>query len=146
MEENKEYTGWKRWKPTNEELAEFLVSGICPIQLKENEYLIIDDGEGMSPETLKKAIEPFFSTKPIGKGTGLGLSMVHGLAEQLGGTLELTSTVGQGTTATLILPATSAAPVVVDESPAEAPAPVDIDTPQVFSLPLFCRTGAAIWK
>lgn len=46
MEENKEYTGWKRWKPTNEELAEFLVSGTCPIQLMENEYLIIDDGEG----------------------------------------------------------------------------------------------------
>ena len=38
------------------------------------------------------------------------------------------------------------APVVVDESPAEAPAPVDIDTPHVLSLPLFCRTGAAIWK
>ena len=46
MEENKEYTGWKRWKPTNEELAEFFVSGTCPIQLIENEYLIIDDGEG----------------------------------------------------------------------------------------------------
>lgn len=46
MEENKEYTGWKRWKPTNEELAEFLVSGTCPVQLKENEYLIVDDGEG----------------------------------------------------------------------------------------------------
>jgi len=46
MEENKEYTGWKRWKPTNEELAEFLVSGTFPVQLRENEYLIIEDGEG----------------------------------------------------------------------------------------------------
>ena len=44
--DEKEYTGWMRWKPTNEELAEFLVSGTCPLQLKENEYLIIDDGEG----------------------------------------------------------------------------------------------------
>lgn len=46
MKENEEYVGWRRWKPTNEELAEFLVAGICPIQLMENEYLIIDDGEG----------------------------------------------------------------------------------------------------
>ncbi|WP_398475071.1 ATP-binding protein [Tardiphaga sp.] len=86
--------------------------------LKAGDYLkvsIIDNGEGMSPETLKKAIEPFFSTKPVGKGTGLGLSMVHGLAEQLGGTLELTSKVGQGTTATLIVPATTAAPVITEE-------------------------------
>ena len=45
MEETKEYVGWKRWKPNNDELAEFLVSGTCPVQLLENEYLIIDDGE-----------------------------------------------------------------------------------------------------
>ena len=46
MEDNREYVGWKRWKPTNEELAEFLVTGECPLPLTENEYLIIDDGEG----------------------------------------------------------------------------------------------------
>ena len=68
----------------------------------------------MAPETLKKAIEPFFSTKPVGKGTGLGLSMVHGLAVQLGGTLELSSVVGCGTTATLILPVTTKTPETVD--------------------------------
>jgi signal transduction histidine kinase/CheY-like chemotaxis protein len=81
--------------------------------LPAGDYLkvsVIDDGEGMSPETLKKAIEPFFSTKPLGKGTGLGLSMVHGLAVQLGGTLELCSVVGSGTTATLVLPATTSVP------------------------------------
>jgi CheY-like chemotaxis protein len=72
----------------------------------------------MSPEILKKAIEPFFSSKPLGKGTGLGLSMVHGLAVQLGGTLQLTSTVGEGTQATLVLPVSTMAPE------AEAPAPV----------------------
>ncbi|QUS41775.1 response regulator [Tardiphaga alba] len=90
--------------------------------LKAGDYLkvsVIDTGEGMSPETLKKAVEPFFSTKPVGKGTGLGLSMVHGLAEQLGGTLELTSTVGKGTTATLVLPATTAEPAVAEEEQAE---------------------------
>ncbi len=65
---------------------------------------ITDTGSGMDEHTLKMAIEPFFSTKPMGKGTGLGLSMVHGLAVQLGGLLELSSTPGRGTTATLWLP------------------------------------------
>ena len=89
--------------------------------LKSGHYLrlsVIDTGTGMTPETLKRAIEPFFSSKPVGKGTGLGLSMVHGLAVQLGGTLRLSSTVGKGTTATLMLPVSTVAPEV------EAPAPV----------------------
>jgi signal transduction histidine kinase/CheY-like chemotaxis protein len=66
---------------------------------------VADNGVGMSDETLKKAIEPFFSTKEVGKGTGLGLSMVHGLAVQLGGLLDLQSTLNVGTKATLWLPA-----------------------------------------
>ena len=81
--------------------------------LKSGDYLklsVIDDGKGMTPEILKRAIEPFFSSKPLGKGTGLGLSMVHGLAVQLGGALQLSSTVGQGTTAALLLPVATAAP------------------------------------
>jgi len=65
---------------------------------------VIDTGTGMDPETAQRAIEPFFSTKGIGKGTGLGLSMVHGLALQLGGTLEIDSTPGQGTRISLWLP------------------------------------------
>jgi PAS domain S-box-containing protein len=83
--------------------------------LKPGDYLkvsVIDTGSGMNAETLKKAIEPFFSTKPLGKGTGLGLSMVHGLTVQLGGTLELTSELGKGTTATLVLPVTTKAPEI----------------------------------
>jgi PAS domain S-box-containing protein len=75
--------------------------------LLEGSYLRVqasDTGSGMDAATLKKAVEPFFSTKPRGKGTGLGLSMVHGLAVQLGGLLELSSEVGKGTTATLWLP------------------------------------------
>jgi signal transduction histidine kinase/CheY-like chemotaxis protein len=68
---------------------------------------VSDTGSGMDEETLKKAIEPFFSTKPVGKGTGLGLSMVDGLVVQLGGRLQLTSQVGKGTTATLWLPVAS---------------------------------------
>lgn len=69
---------------------------------------VTDTGTGMDAQTLKSAIEPFFSTKELGKGTGLGLSMVHGLAVQLGGTLRLKSTLGQGTSAELWLPVSSA--------------------------------------
>jgi len=77
------------------------------VQLKPGSYLrlqIIDTGVGMDADTLRKAVEPFFSTKAAGKGTGLGLSMTHGLAMQLGGALSLSSEVGKGTTVTLWLP------------------------------------------
>jgi CheY-like chemotaxis protein len=89
--------------------------------LQEPEYLrlrLSDTGSGMDDATLKKAIEPFFSTKPTGKGTGLGLSMVHGLAVQLGGMLELESTVGKGTTATLWLPIADTPAPVAEPKPA----------------------------
>ncbi|MBB3934229.1 PAS domain-containing hybrid sensor histidine kinase/response regulator [Aureimonas phyllosphaerae] len=77
--------------------------------------VMTDTGQGMDDETLKKATEPFFSTKGVGKGTGLGLSMIHGLASQLQGTLRLSSVVGEGTRAELWLPRASrdAAPIVV---------------------------------
>jgi PAS domain S-box-containing protein len=65
---------------------------------------VADTGEGMDEETLSHALEPFYTTKGVGKGTGLGLSMVHGLAEQCGGGLELESERGAGTTALLWLP------------------------------------------
>ena len=77
---------------------------------------VIDTGSGMTPDILKRAIEPFFSSKPLGKGTGLGLSMVHGLVVQLGGTLQLSSAVGKGTTATMVLPVATSMPEA--ESPA----------------------------
>ena len=80
---------------------------------------VIDTGQGMSDETLRKATEPFFSTKELGKGTGLGLSMVHGLALQLGGVLRLTSQVGRGTHAELWLPITTASAQTHVESAVE---------------------------
>jgi CheY-like chemotaxis protein len=75
--------------------------------LKSGDYIclsVTDTGEGMDEETLRKAVEPFFTTKGVGKGTGLGLSMVHGFAEQTGGRLVLYSRQGKGTTAELWLP------------------------------------------
>jgi PAS domain S-box-containing protein len=100
-------------------VAQYRASGDPALQ--SGDYLklsVIDTGKGMPPEILKRAIEPFFSSKPLGKGTGLGLSMVHGLAVQLGGALQLSSTVGKGTTATLLLPVATAAPEA--ESPVQS--------------------------
>jgi CheY-like chemotaxis protein/two-component sensor histidine kinase len=77
------------------------------VKLKPGAYICLsvsDTGIGMDSATLTRAVEPFFSTKGIGKGTGLGLSMAHGLAEQLGGALLLSSKPGLGTSAELWLP------------------------------------------
>jgi PAS domain S-box-containing protein len=86
-----------------------LATGRQPDELAPGLYVLLvvtDTGHGMDADILKKAIQPFFSTKELGKGTGLGLSMTHGLALQLGGSLRLTSEVGRGTRAELWLPAT----------------------------------------
>ncbi|MBO9601240.1 MAG: PAS domain-containing protein [Novosphingobium sp.] len=80
--------------------------------------LVVNDrGAGMDAETLRRATEPFFTTKGVGKGTGLGLPMVHGTMQQFGGALEMLSSPGKGTSAVLWLPLSP------DEAPpAEAPA------------------------
>ena len=70
--------------------------------------IVADTGQGMGAEVIARAIEPFYSTKPIGKGTGLGLSMVHGLARQLGGGLRIASRIGAGTEIEILLPVTDA--------------------------------------
>jgi PAS domain S-box-containing protein len=63
-----------------------------------------DNGIGMPPEVLERALEPFFTTKGSGEGTGLGLSMVYGFTKQSGGNLKIESKVGNGTTVRLYLP------------------------------------------
>lgn len=65
---------------------------------------VSDDGGGIPQETIARVFDPFFSTKAERGGTGLGLSMVRWFAEQTGGVAELESTVGKGTTVTLLLP------------------------------------------
>jgi signal transduction histidine kinase len=75
--------------------------------LEPGEYVCIterDTGEGMDEVTLKRATEPFFTTKGAGRGTGLGLSMVDGLVAQSGGAMRITSRQGAGTTIELWLP------------------------------------------
>jgi signal transduction histidine kinase len=64
------------------------------------EYVAIsvsDTGTGMSPEVVERALDPFFTTKPIGLGTGLGLSMIYGFAKQSRGHLRIYSEEGRGT-------------------------------------------------
>jgi len=77
-------------------------------ELKPGRYVLItvrDTGVGMDEQTLRRSIEPFFTTKGIGKGTGLGLSMVQGLAAQSGGAMKIESKMGQGTTVRIWMPA-----------------------------------------
>ncbi|HUH84339.1 MAG TPA: response regulator [Stellaceae bacterium] len=78
------------------------IQGLAP-----GNYICIavsDTGVGMDDTTLKRAPEPFFTTKGVGKGTGLGLSMVYGLAAQSGGVARIFSRPGSGTTIELWLP------------------------------------------
>jgi two-component system NtrC family sensor kinase len=63
-----------------------------------------DNGCGISPENLKKIFSPFFTTKPVGKGTGLGLSVCYGIINNMGGSMQVSSDMGSGTTFTLTLP------------------------------------------
>ncbi|HTI88873.1 MAG TPA: response regulator [Alphaproteobacteria bacterium] len=80
---------------------------------------VTDAGTGMDDATIKRAAEPFFTTKGVGKGTGLGLSMVHGFTAQSGGHMEIKSGVGAGTTVELWLP--TAEPTGRPEAPPAQP-------------------------
>ncbi len=78
---------------------------------------VTDSGSGMDSATLARVFEPFFTTKSFGTGSGLGLSMVYGFVKQSEGAVQLVSKPGCGATATLVLPATEAAPAKDDATP-----------------------------
>ncbi len=71
---------------------------------------VIDTGQGMPPAIARRALEPFFTTKPPGYGSGLGLTMVDGFVRQAGGRIGLASTLGRGTRINLYFPALTAKP------------------------------------
>lgn len=89
------------------ELYQKRISSASFSDLPAGEYVMLsvrDEGEGMSAETISRAFEPFYTTKPAGVGTGLGLSMVYGFVKQSGGGIDIRSRLGEGTTIRLIFP------------------------------------------
>jgi signal transduction histidine kinase/ActR/RegA family two-component response regulator len=88
--------------------TEIVASGdVATHELQPGRYIrltIADTGVGMDQITLRRVVEPFFSTKPAGQGTGLGLSMAKGFAEQSGGWLSIESELNVGTNVHLWLP------------------------------------------
>ncbi|MGB9092136.1 MAG: PAS domain-containing protein [Pseudomonas farsensis] len=77
------------------------------LDLPAGDYLqlqVEDNGAGMSPQTSARALDPFFTTKPLGQGTGLGLSMAYGFVRQSGGQLSIQSSPEHGTLVEIYLP------------------------------------------
>ena len=66
--------------------------------------LVSDTGKGIEPDVLPHIFDPFFTTKPVGQGTGLGLSICHTIVSGLGGTIQVESAPGRGSTFTVSLP------------------------------------------
>jgi CheY-like chemotaxis protein len=81
---------------------------------------LTDTGVGIPEEALSQVFEPFFTTKEVGEGTGLGLAQVYGFTQQSGGTVDIRSEVGRGTTVTLYLPKAKA-PAKTPEENIDAP-------------------------
>lgn len=87
------------------------------------EVTVADSGVGMNAETMARVFEPFFSTKPAGRGSGLGLAMVNSFVTQLGGRIEVQSSLGKGSTFVLVLPAADAPVAALPEATAANPVP-----------------------
>ncbi len=92
------------------QLSEKMISGGSDVfdqEIKEGIYLeleVADTGCGMSDEILKKAFDPYFTTKEIGKGTGFGLALVHAIVEEHGGHIKVQSRLGKGSIFHIYLP------------------------------------------
>lgn len=94
--------------------SDVMGAGIAP-----GEYVCItvkDNGQGMPPDVVERACEPFFTTKQEGRGTGLGLSMVFGFVRQSGGHLSILSEVGSGTEIRMYFPRSEGSEAVLDGS------------------------------
>ena len=94
---------------------------------RPGEYVMLtvsDTGHGMSPEVLKHAMEPFFTTKDPGKGTGLGLATIHSTVRQSGGFVAIDSTEGEGTSVHLYFPKAEPGPIVSRAAPSPKEAPL----------------------
>jgi signal transduction histidine kinase len=75
----------------------------------------IDTGCGIPPENLSKVFDPFFTTRPVGQGVGLGLTITYSIVHQHGGRIHVHSTMGVGSTFTVLLPTSAGRHTVGDE-------------------------------
>jgi len=82
---------------------------------------VSDTGSGIPPQVLDRMFDPFFTTKGVGQGTGLGLSLVHGIVADLGGAIDVRTSVGHGTSFTIWLPIAGEAAVPSAKDAAELP-------------------------
>jgi signal transduction histidine kinase len=122
---------------------EFVSETRAPVcgDLRPGAYMklaIGDTGDGMDPETLERAFDPFFTTREEGQGSGLGLSSAHGIVVQHAGAIDVDTGVGRGTTVSVYLPVSTVAAPRAVPSAAELPAGTErillVDTEDALSV------------
>ena len=109
---------------------------------------VCDTGSGMTPDVAKRAIDPFFTTKPLGQGTGLGLSQAYGLAQQSKGDLVIETAPGKGSTISLYFPVVEAvvdAPVPAVASQERALVVDDQEDVRDMAAALFATLGYEVF-
>ncbi|HZO97657.1 MAG TPA: ATP-binding protein [Gaiellaceae bacterium] len=105
-----------------------------PIGAEYVQLAVADSGCGIPDDVKGRVFEPFFTTKPLGQGTGLGLASVYGIVTQCGGSIELESEVGRGTTFTITLQAAQPPAAAAPGGPARATVLLVEDEPVVRRL------------
>ena len=105
---------------------------------------VADEGEGMDAQTLAQIFEPFFTTKPAERGTGLGLSSVRTIVSALGGTIECTSELGEGTCFSIRLPALAASALQAKEPDEQSPSDARLDGLRVLVIDEDVRVRAMV--
>ncbi len=116
------------------------------VTIPQGDYVqvrVTDHGTGIAPEVMIKIFEPFFTTKRTGEGTGLGLSTVYGIVKQTGGYIFCDSTLGEGTTFTILLPTYERIPDVV-RAQAETPVPVPVEQAEASATILLVEDEAPV--
>ena len=113
----------------NVDLDEHYAAMHMPVQ--PGPYVVLtvtDSGSGMTPEVRARLFEPFFTTKDVGKGTGLGLATVHGIAARSGGSVDVCTEIGRGTSFKVYFPQAAPAETIIEVPVGAAPVPSGTET------------------